>query len=215
MTFAGWFHKASENGKCLPVMRNLARLWNMIAVALPASISYNGPTNLAEGHLMSEGNFTLDKFYQSWREYQDTLKQAIAPLTPEQLALRAAPDLRSVGEIVAHMISSRVHWFGDFLGERGSMPGVESLLAWDRRNPSLRTAGELVEGLDTSWRFIADLLNRWDSSDMQHTFPFESGGYHYDNSRSWVTCHILEHDLHHGGEISITLGMHGLQAPDV
>jgi uncharacterized damage-inducible protein DinB len=164
---------------------------------------------------MSEGNFTLDIFYKSWKEYQDNLKQAIAPLTPEQLALRAAPGLWSVGEIVAHVISSRLHWFGDFLGEMSSMPGVESLLTWDMRDAPPRTADELVEGLATSWRFMADLLNRWDSADMQHTFPFETGDYHYDNSRSWVTCHILQHDLHHGGEISITLGMYGLQAPDV
>ncbi|HEX8230822.1 MAG TPA: DinB family protein [Chloroflexia bacterium] len=164
---------------------------------------------------MSEGNFTLDIFYQSWKDYQDTLKQAIAPLTPEQLALRAAPGLRSVGEIVAHIISSRVHWFGGFLGEMSSMPGAESLLAGNRRDAPPRTAGELVEGLDTSWRFMADLLNGWDAADMQHTFPFEVDGYGYDNSRSWVTWHILEHDLHHGGEISITLGMYGLQALDV
>lgn len=164
---------------------------------------------------MSEGNFTLDIFYRSWREYQDTLKQAIAPLTAEQLALRAAPNLRSVGEIVAHIISSRVHWFGGFLGEMRSMPGVETLLALDMSNASPRTALELVEGLETSWRFMAQLLDRWDPADMQHTFPFQSGGHHYDNSRSWVTWHILEHDLHHGGEIAITLGMHGLQAPGV
>ncbi|HKP52502.1 MAG TPA: DinB family protein [Chloroflexia bacterium] len=170
---------------------------------------------------MSEGNFTLDLFYQWWSNYQDRLKHAIAPLTPEQLALRAAPGLRSVGEIVAHVISSRVAWFGDFLGEMSSMLGVEALLAWDTdgdgemRDVPPRTADELVEGLDTSWRFMADLLNRWDSADMQHTFPFESNGHHYDNSRSWVTWHILEHDLHHGGEISIMLGMHGLQPLDV
>src|SRR3954463_2451693 len=123
---------------------------------------------------MSEGNFTLDIFYQSWKDYQDTLKQAIAPLTPEQLALRAAPSLRSVGEIVAHMISSRVGWFGDFMDEMSSMPGLESLLARNIREAPPRTAGELVQGLDTSWRFIADLLNTWDSADMQHTFPFDS-----------------------------------------
>jgi uncharacterized damage-inducible protein DinB len=166
---------------------------------------------------MSEGNFTLDIFYQSWKNYQAKLKQAIAPLTPAQLALRAAPGLCSVGEIAAHVISARVGWFGDFLGEMSSMPGVESLLAWDweMQDAPPRTADELVEGLDTSWRFMADLLNKWDSADMRHTFPFESDGHHYDNSRSWVTWHILEHDLHHGGEISITLGMHGVQAPDV
>jgi uncharacterized damage-inducible protein DinB len=166
---------------------------------------------------VSEGNFTLDIFYRSWKDYQDALKQAIVPLTPEQLALRAAPGLRSVGEIVAHIIFSRVDWFGAFLGEMSTMPGVESLLTRGRNMPDAppRTADELVEGLDTSWRFMADLLNRWDSADMQYTFPFDSNGNHYDNSRSWVTWHILEHDLHHGGEISITLGMYGLQALDV
>jgi uncharacterized damage-inducible protein DinB len=164
---------------------------------------------------MAEGNFTLDLFYQWWKNYQDLLKQAIAPLTPEQLALRAAPHLRSVGELVAHIIASRVAWFGDFLGEMHTLPGVESLRTWERANAPPRTAGELVEGLDTSWRLMAELLNKWDAADMQHTFPFESGGQHYDNSRSWVTWHILEHDLHHGGEIAITLGMHDLPAPDV
>lgn len=187
------------------------------AVALLAVMNYNGATILGEGHPVSEGNFTLDIFYRSWKDYQDTLKQAIAPLTPEQLALRTAPDLRSVEEIVAHVISSRVHWFCDFLSEMSTMPGVEALLTQGRSmlDAPPRTAAELIEGLDISWRFMADLLNKWDSTDMQHTFPFDSNGNHYDNSRSWVTWHILEHDLHHGGEISITLGMYGLQAPDV
>jgi hypothetical protein len=26
---------------------------------------------------------------------------------------------------------------------------------------------------------------------------------------------VIEHDLHHGGEIGYSLGMHGLQAPDI
>jgi uncharacterized damage-inducible protein DinB len=164
---------------------------------------------------MSEGNFTLDIFYQSWNNYQDLLKQAIAPLTPAQLALRAAPDLRSVGEMVAHVITARVAWFGGFLGEMNTLPGVESLLARAMPNAPPPTAGELVAGLDTSWRFMAELLHKWDSADMQHTFPFEAEGQHYDNSRSWVTWHILGHDLHHGGEIAITLGMYDLPAPNV
>ena len=77
----------------------------MLAVAFLIAISHNGATILGEGHLVSEGNFTLDIFYRSWKDYQNTLKQAIAPLTPEQLALRAAPGLRSVGEIVAHRVA--------------------------------------------------------------------------------------------------------------
>ena len=31
-------------------------------------------------------------------------------------------------------------------------------------------------------------------------------------TRQWVIWHLLEHDLHHGGEISLTLGANGIQA---
>jgi hypothetical protein len=29
-------------------------------------------------------------------------------------------------------------------------------------------------------------------------------------SRAFILYHLMEHDLHHGGELSLTLGMHGL-----
>jgi uncharacterized damage-inducible protein DinB len=34
-------------------------------------------------------------------------------------------------------------------------------------------------------------------------------------TRLEVTWHVLEHDLHHGGEMGYSLGMHGLAAPDI
>ncbi len=37
----------------------------------------------------------------------------------------------------------------------------------------------------------------------------------YYVSRSWIIYHVLEHDLHHGGEVSLTLGIHGLAAIDI
>jgi hypothetical protein len=30
-----------------------------------------------------------------------------------------------------------------------------------------------------------------------------------------VIWHLIEHDLHHGGELSFSLGMHNLAAPDI
>ena len=35
----------------------------------------------------------------------------------------------------------------------------------------------------------------------------------YEVSRSWVIYHVMEHDLHHGGEVSLILGMNGLRTP--
>jgi uncharacterized damage-inducible protein DinB len=37
----------------------------------------------------------------------------------------------------------------------------------------------------------------------------------YTITRGWVIWHVIEHDIHHGGEIAYSLGMHGLTAPDI
>ena len=72
------------------------------------------------------------------------------------------------------------------------------------------TATELARGLDHTWQFMANHLAHWSPADMQQTFPDEWDGKQVDVSHAWVVWHVMEHDLHHGGEISLTLGMHGI-----
>ena len=156
-------------------------------------------------------------FYTEWKRYQDQIKQVIVPLTADQLRLRAAPDLRSIEENVAHIIATRIGWFNTYMAEND--PQVDPLRSWD--DPDLpqpeRSAAELVAGMDISWQFMQARLDRWTPADLAHTFPHDDPEWRdrYVTSRSWVVWHVLEHDLHHGGEISLTLGMHGLQAPQL
>jgi uncharacterized damage-inducible protein DinB len=180
---------------------------------------------------MAEDNFTLTTFYTAWNVYQDRLKAALAPLTPPQLALRAAPALRSIGENALHIIGCRVFWLTEFLGENGGEE-MKVYAPWNRvalgapyatwdevalmLGASVPTGTELAQGLDRTWKFMAGCLARWSPADMQQTFSDEgddnSDGTSVKVSRAWVVWHVLEHDLHHGGEVSLTLGMHGLPA---
>ncbi len=158
-------------------------------------------------------NATLGTFYENWKTYQDRLKAAIAPLAVEQLALRAAPQLRSIGEITAHIIGTRVGWFVMFLGEEAQ--DTAPLDLWDAPGAPPRKAAELVWGLDRTWQLMMDALARWSPADMAKTFRQNRPDDQNELSRNWVVWHVLEHDLHHGGEVSLTLGMHDLQAPDL
>ncbi len=164
---------------------------------------------------MAEDNFTLTTFYTSWKEYQDHIKGAIAPLTAEQLELRAAPHLRSIGENALHIIGCRAGWFTEFLGEDGDEE-MKALASWNEAalvlGAPVPTAAELAQGLDRTWQFMADCLVRWSPDDMRQTFPDDWDGKQVDLSRAWVVWHVMEHDLHHGGELSLTLGMHRLAA---
>ncbi len=165
---------------------------------------------------MAEDNFTLTTFYTSWKAYQDHIKGALAPLKASQLDLRAAPHLRSIGDNALHIIGCRIGWFTFTLGEDAG----EELGVYLKRNEiALRqeapipTVAELVLGLDLTWQCMTDCLARWSPDEMQQTFPdVQDNGTQVDVSRAWVVWHVMEHDLHHGGELSLTLGIHGIAA---
>ena len=79
-----------------------------------------------------------------------------------------------------------------------------------------RSADELLHGLETTWQGMQEAIARWTPVDWQQTYP----GDDHDGDPAiitgqWVIWHLIEHDLHHGGEISLTLVMPGLPAPSL
>lgn len=162
---------------------------------------------------MEQRTGNLTTFYQGWSEYQAMLVDAIAPLTADHLALRAAPNQRPVWLIAAHIIGTRVGWFHTFMGE-----GDQSIAAydpWDADGAPPRTAAELVDGLATTWTMIEACLDRWTADDLTARFVRHIPEGDFTRTRGWVIWHVLEHDIHHGGELFLTLGSHGLPTPDM
>lgn len=162
---------------------------------------------------MSETGETLAFFVQGWQNYQNQLSIALARLSPEQLALRAAPDLRSIDELARHIIAVRAGWYYFCLGEGDEAFGAFS--NWDEPGSPSRSADELVSGLAKTWQVMQETLGRYTLADLQSTVQDENDGQIYTIPRGWVIWHVIEHDLHHGGEIGYSLGMHGLTAPDI
>ncbi len=158
----------------------------------------------------------LGLIYGGWEAYQEQLAQAIAPLTDEQLELRAAPHLRSVGEQLRHLIAVRAGWIHGDLGEGG--PEYDDILTWYERDVPQPSADALREGLGRTWQLIRESLVRWTPGDLTETVTShwtEPGEEPEQLVRGWVLYHVLEHDLHHGGELGFLLGMHGLPAPNI
>ncbi len=157
---------------------------------------------------------TLGVMYENWRGYQDKLRDCIAPLTNDQLMLQPAAHMWPLGQLVQHIIAVRAGWFSGTLQDDDK--AMSAYMAWGQRESPTRSAGELVRGLDATWAFIESRVQRWTPADYAQTFPDEAAdGQTYEVSRSWVVSHVLEHDLHHGGEVSLILGMHGLPTPDL
>ncbi len=156
---------------------------------------------------------TLDVIYENWRGYQEKLRDCIAPLTDEHLMLQPATHMWPLGQTVQHIISARARWFSGTLQDDDE--AMHAYMLWGRRNSPTHSAVELVRGLDETWAFIDARLQRWNATDYAQTFPNEFDGQVYETSRSWVIYHVLEHDLHHGGEVALILGMHSLRSLDL
>jgi uncharacterized damage-inducible protein DinB len=150
----------------------------------------------------------LDVIYENWHGYNKRLQNCIAPLTNEQLSLQPAPHMWPLSQIVQHIISVRAGWFSGTLQD--SDHAISEYMLWGQRESPDRSAADLVRGLDETWAFMESRLQRWTPADCATTFPDEYDGQIYEVSRSWVIYHVMEHDLHHGSEVSTILGMNGL-----
>ncbi len=167
----------------------------------------------------------LQTFYDGWANYQRLVLAAIRDLTPEQLALRTAAHQWAVWQLAGHMAGARTYWFHDILGEgdtatrdmfRVASTTVPDLpledAGWEDDEDHPRDATRLVEAFDVTWTMIDDCLRRWTPDDLAVEFSRERRTGTQTFTRQWVIWHLMEHDLHHGGEISQILGSHGVPA---
>ncbi len=162
--------------------------------------------------MMSAESRGLLTLYKGWETYQASLVDTIAPLPAEQLDWRPAPRLRSAGEIVGHIADGRIFWFHRFMGEGDAE--LASLVAAGQPDDAIaHDAAELVRWLEISWRLVEGALSRWTLADLAHIFPHTYEGQRYAVPRQWVVARIYAHDLHHGGELALMLGMQGIAVP--
>ncbi len=168
-----------------------------------------------KGNDLTDSMTNSREVYRGWDTYHDHLIQAISPLTPEQVSYRTTGSLRSVGEICRHIIGARARWCEQALGLDGDTLGA--LGQWDARDAPERSATELVEGLRASWAVLWDALGSWTVADLAYTIPNtdRAPGEPEIFTRQWVVWHLIEHDLHHGGEVSLILGSRGLSGLDI
>jgi uncharacterized damage-inducible protein DinB len=155
----------------------------------------------------------LAAFYAGWEAYQGRLVRAVASLTPAQLALRAAPNLRSLGEIAVHIAQGRAQWLHYALNE--GTEATAAVLAWQAADGQAPTVIEIARGLEATWAALPAAMARWTPEELARAFTISLDGEERTVTRQWVIWHLLEHDLHHGGELALYLGMYGLRGSEL
>jgi uncharacterized damage-inducible protein DinB len=156
--------------------------------------------------------------FDGWRFTNDRLVETIRALTDEQLALRPASDLWPIWATAAHVAGARVYWLCTIFKEPGAEMtpfGDLSADGWEDDLTHPRQVAELVFALDSSWEIVQGGLDRWTPEMLADEFQREREGKIQIHTRQSVLLRLLTHDAEHCGEISQTLGMHGLGGIDL
>ena len=168
----------------------------------------------------------LTPFVDGWANYNRLIIDALRGLPEEAVASRTAPHQWAVWQLASHVAGVRAYWFGligvdtaalrdRFRATATTVPGLDLEDAgWEDDDTHPRTSDELVAALSDTWTMMAGQLEQWTPDDLAAEFERPYGRTRRF-SRAWVVWHCLEHDLHHGGEISQILGASGYPAPDL
>ena len=133
-------------------------------------------------------------------------------------AIRSAPDRMPIWAVVGHMAGMRVYWLCTIFGE----PGAETTPipdpmngGWEDDEDHPRNATELVTAMETTWQVVDGCLDRWTPDMLETLFVREMATGTQHHSRRQILIRMLTHDAYHAGELSQTLGIHGLPQIDL
>lgn len=166
---------------------------------------------------MSQG--TIRPAYSNWPRYDAALRDAVASLTQEQLAIRPSPARWPIWATVGHTACQRVSWLCGFAGEPGaaSTPFPDALhrCPGDEYLEPAMSGAELVEVLDSTFRVVEGVLDRWTldmlDGEIRRTFGDEELVY----SRGSVIQRVFTHDVWHAAELNEALVIAGLPQIDL
>jgi len=157
---------------------------------------------------------TIRALYDRWPQYEWRLRETIAPLSDEQLALRASAEHWPMWAIVAHLAATRVYWLCHVAGE----PGAEATPwpnatdeGWEDDLSRPRSASELIGALEATFAIIERALDTWEPGDLGETLERRYLDTIQVHSRASILQRLLTHEAYHDGELAIALGSHGLE----
>ena len=147
------------------------------------------------------------------------LREAIAGLTDDQLALRPTPDRWPLWATVGHLACQRVFWLCDFAGE----PGAETTRFTDAGHDcpgdddldTVLSATDLAEALDSTFAIVEATLDRWTVASLADEIRRPDFGPDWNHTRGAVIQRVYTHDIAHAAEINEILGAAGLPLIDL
>ncbi|HEU4672925.1 MAG TPA: DinB family protein [Candidatus Limnocylindrales bacterium] len=157
--------------------------------------------------------------YSQWPEYNRRLRERIATMTEDQLAIAPPTDRWPLWATIGHAACQRVFWLCDFAREPGAETTRFTNAAYDCPGDDdlehVLTSAQLAEALDATFRIVERALDTWTPESLAEELTRPDWDGSWRHTRGFVIQRVFAHDVYHTAELNEALGRAGLEQVDL
>ena len=145
------------------------------------------------------------EMFSHWEQLRADLLLTIDKFSQDELIFIPFKGSWPVGQIMLHIAECEDHWFYRVVRHQ-----IEPWISFDLADHPTMTA--IKEVLERARKRTVAFLESLDENDLDHVYTTPHGETF---TLRWIIWHVLEHEIHHRGELSLVLGLFGREGLDV
>lgn len=157
--------------------------------------------------------------FDSWPKVNERLRDAVAGLSDEQLAVQPTPGRWPIWASVGHLACQRVFWLCDFAGEPGAdttpFTNAPYNCPGDDDVEHVLSAAHLSDALDSTFRIVEAVLDGWSFDSLSDVLRRPEWDDSWVHTRGAVVQRVFAHDVWHTAELNEALTRAGLSPIDL
>ena len=142
-----------------------------------------------------------------WPRVRLGLLEVIASFSDRDLCFIPVEGGWSAGRIILHISSAAEYWL-----HSGILSKTDVYQSGKARLVNYPTVEAIKAYLAAEHEMTMALLRNFDVDQWESLYHYPDG---YAYKPSWIFWHVLEHEIHHRGELSLILGLLGREGLDV
>lgn len=145
---------------------------------------------------------SVEDFVAAYRQESAATRAVMAAMTDESLSRRVAEGHRDLGRIAWHVVQTVAEMMGK-TGLEVEGPGEEA--------PVPASALEILDAYDAASASLLNQVGRWTDADLE----VEDEMYGQNWKRRFTLTALVNHEVHHRGQMTVLLRQAGVRPPDV
>jgi uncharacterized damage-inducible protein DinB len=146
----------------------------------------------------------LSEMFAHWEQVRSDLLKTIDKFSEEELTFAPFEGAWPVGQIMLHIADCEDNWL------HGVVRGEFKPWVWYSFEEFPGKA-DILDMLSKARARTVPFLESLDEHNLDDKFTVEGEEY----TLKWIIWHVLEHEIHHRGELSLILGILGRKGLDV